>query len=147
MKAPPTHSIWSRGTLSSHLAEMVTRINSSATSESPKRHGKTRKAVNLIILRNTRNSRSLSSAISTSIGCATCSIVPEMVVYAMVSHFIACVKLPTVFIGKIFPKINVSTLLLMVLMIVVTSIFTLKGNILLTGDMSICNDGRHISRV
>ena len=144
-KAPPIHKTWRSGTHSIHFMPMVMRMNSRETSERPKSAGKEKKAVKRISLRNTRRSRSLSSAICASTGCATCSIVPVIVLYAIVFHLFAWVKLPTAAMGNLWPMINVSTLLLMVLMIEVTSILTLNENIRRIGEKSTCSDGRHLS--
>ena len=134
--------ICSKGTLSIHFSDIVTRINSRATRAMPNKAGKARKAVKRSILRNTRLSRSGSSLIWASTGCATCSIVPEMVVDAIVFHFEAWLKLPTSFIGNRLPKMKVRILLLTVLMIEVINILTLKGNIDFTGVKSMVSEGR-----
>ena len=140
-KAPPTQSTWSNGMQSVHFSPIVSNMNSLETSDSPNMAGKDKNAVKRISLRNTRFSLSLSSAICASTGCATCSIVPEMVLYAIVFHLLACVKFPTAAIGNLCPMMKVSTLLLMVFMIEVMRIFTLKENISSAADNAVISPG------
>ena len=130
-----------------HFSPIVSNMNSLETSDSPNMAGKDRNAVKRISLRNTRFSLSLSSAICASTGCATWSMVPDIVLYAMVFHLFAWVKFPTAAIGNLCPMMKVRTLPLMVFTIEVMRILTLNENIRLIGLKSIWNVGCHLRKV
>ena len=71
-------SICRSGTLSAHLAESVTKINSLATNDRPNKAGKPSIAVKRMSLRNTRNWRSSSPSMAAITGWATCKTMSEM---------------------------------------------------------------------
>ena len=129
-------------TLSIHLSEMSSTMNSWAMMAKPNMAGKTRNAVNRVILRRMWSWRSPSVCVEANTGCATCASMPDTSPEAMLFHFQPCVKLPTVFTGNILPKITVRMFWLNCDMMLVTRILLLKPNMRLTGEKSMSRVGR-----
>ena len=63
----------------------------------PNMAGKAKKAVKRNIFLKTTACRSVSDFTSANTGCATCDVVPDTIVLAIVSHLNACEKFPTAF--------------------------------------------------